>query len=99
MTPLCPRRSTRIKVSYSNTYTTGPLTVDSAGNVFFNVIQLAPFSDFYQADVIVSWLVRVAPDDTVQKVSYTNLTAGAPRGTDLCLAVFSDLELPWPPSL
>jgi hypothetical protein len=82
----------------TNTYTASPLTVDASGNILYNVVQIPQSSDFYAKDVIDSWLVRVSPSDSIQKVSYSVLTAGAPAGTAQCQNAFSETSLPWPPS-
>ena len=81
-----------------NTYVASPLTADASGNILYNVIRLAPSNSFYEKDVVDSWIVRIAPSGAVEKVSYSALTASAPRGTDLCENAFSSEPLPWPPS-
>src|SRR2546425_5953551 len=90
----------------SNTFTASPLTTDSAGNIYYNVVQISPAgTSFYSKDVIDSWLVRVAPDDTISKVSYSILLATAtikgeavPGPKDPCKRQFFNSQLPWPPS-
>ena len=90
----------------SNKFTASPLSTDSAGNVYYNVVQLAPGgTSFYSKDAVESWLVRVAPDDTITKVSYTTLLAQAtikgqavPGPNDPCKLGFANSQLPWPPS-
>ena len=90
----------------SNKFTASPLSTDSAGNVYYNVVQLAPGgTSFYSKDVVDSWLVRVAPDDTITKVSYSTLLATAtikgeavPGPNDPCKLSFFGSQLPWPPS-
>jgi hypothetical protein len=84
----------------SNIFTVSPLTVDSSGNLFYNVLQLQPSSDFYAADAVDSWIVKVSPTDSFQTASYSNLVPGAPARTDQCLAAFREGTdpLPWPPS-
>jgi hypothetical protein len=75
----------------------GPLTTDAAGNVYYNTLKLSharPWDD----DVRGSWLVKVRPDGSSAKVSYAALTPGAPGGSDRCPGIFSDNQLPWPPS-
>ena len=83
-----------------NIYLDGPVTV-SNGNVYYNVIQLNSSSP-WSNDVVGSWLVRVAPNGNVSKVSYSTLTPGAPAATDPCTVPFSwsgdPASLPWPPS-
>lgn len=85
-----------------DTYETGPITVDSNGNLFYNVIQVPvnPTNGFYFSDAANSWLVRVAPDGAVTKASYRDLTAGqAPGPGSQCLTSFNASQLPWPPSV
>lgn len=82
-----------------NAFVVSPLTIDSAGNILYNVIELQPgFAGFFQRDVVDSWLVRIAPNDAAEKVSYSVLATGAPGGTQLCLDQFTNEPLPWPPS-
>lgn len=81
------------------TYTASPLTVDADGNILYNVVKLVSGTpDFYNDDVVDSWLVRVAPNGSITKVSYSVLTAGAPAGSAQCANAFSTEPLPWPPS-
>ena len=89
----------------SSRYTAGSLTVDAAGNILYNVIQLkSGTKDFYADDIVDAFLIRVSPFNSVEKVSYSVLTAGAPLGNQLCVNAFpinSDFTLingPWPPS-
>ncbi len=79
-------------------FTASPLTVDSSGNIYYNAIQFHNAVEVYHHDVIDSWLVKVDRNDSITKVSYSVLTAGAPLGTDQCMATFSTTLLPWPPS-
>jgi len=90
-----------------NTYTASPLSTDGAGHVFYNVVRVAGrgHASFLSADVHDSWLVRVAPDDSVLKVSYSDLLAQAaiigdavPGPRDDCKVEFASSQLPWPPS-
>ena len=86
----------------------GAPSVDQTGNIYYNAIQQfngANGSSFYQHDIVDSWLVRVAPDNSVAKVSYSILTALTAPGSDplpgpndACLTAFSTSDLPWPPS-
>ena len=86
----------------------GVPTVDSNGNIYYNTIQQynpGTGISFYQHDIVDSWLVKVAPDDSTQKVSYSVLTSKtaanslpAPAANDACLTAFANKELPWPPS-
>jgi len=83
----------------------GSVTVDAQGRVLYNVIQLKNGTkDFYANDVVDSFLIRVSPDNSIEKVSYSTLTVVAPAGTAQCSNAFhvnSDFTLvdgPWPPS-
>jgi len=82
----------------SNTYTAGPISADSSGNVYYNVIKLQPGGGFYSKDSVDSWLVKVGPDNTSTKVSYSVLTPGTPGPDDPCEISFSQSLAPWPPS-
>lgn len=90
----------------NNRYTASPLTADSAGNIYYNVIELQPGgTSFYSKDVADSWLVKVTPSNSVSKVRYGNLLATAaingeavPDPNDPCKLSFADSQLPWPPS-
>ena len=84
----------------SNTYTAGPISADSSGNLYYNVVQLQPGggSSFYAKDSVDSWLVKVAPDNTTTKVSYYVLTPGTPGPDDGCEISFAQALAPWPPS-
>ena len=80
-----------------NTFVSGPLSADKNGNIYYNAIKLSnnkPWED----DVVDSWLVKIAPNDTSNKVSFAMLTPNAPTGTDPCKVGFSTAQLPWPPS-
>ena len=82
----------------SNTYTAGPISADSSGNLYYNVVKLQPSNDFYDKDSVDSWLVKVAPDNSATKVSYSVLTPGTPGPDARCEVSFSEAQLPWPPS-
>jgi hypothetical protein len=86
----------------------GVPTTDGNGNIFYNTIQQFNGGNglsFYQHDIVDSWLVKVKSDDSTAKVSYSvlvTITAAnslpAPAPNDPCLTVFSEKQLPWPPS-
>jgi len=92
----------------TNTFTVSPLSADSAGNIYYNVVRITGGSvgdSFYGHDAVASWLVKVAPDDSVSKVSYDALLRAAtiigdpvPGQTDQCKVQFPGSQLPWPPS-
>jgi hypothetical protein len=81
-----------------NTFTAGPLTADSNGNIYYNVIRIDPtqpdpFTE--TATTVGSWLVKVTPDNSTAMVSYSALIPDAPS---TCVGRFSNSQLPWPPS-
>jgi hypothetical protein len=80
-----------------NTFVAGPLTVDSAGNVYYNAIKLVN-GQAWNANVVNSWLVKIAANGTFTTATFTSLTPGAPAGNDKCLGVFNLNQLPWPPT-
>lgn len=86
----------------------GVPATDGNGNIYYNVIQQynpGTGVSFYQHDIVDSWLVKVAADDSVAKVSYSTLVTQtapgslpSPKPSDPCLTTFSERQLPWPPS-
>jgi hypothetical protein len=82
----------------AHTFTVSPLTVDSSGNIYYNVLKIKDNGNFYGMDAVDSWLVKVAPNDTTAAVSYSALTPGAKSTNDLCENAFGTSQLPWPPS-
>jgi hypothetical protein len=92
-----------LNTNTATAYVSGPLTADSTGNIFYNVIALmnqgAPWNN---VDVAGAWLVKLAPNDSATTVSYAALVPGAPAGTAAtCPGRFHALAdpLPWPPTL
>src|SRR5258708_24951074 len=74
-----------------NTYETGPITADSNGNLYYNVVKdvVDPLAGFFLNDAIASLLVKVAPIRTFSMVISKNLTTPrAPAPTDKCLRLF-----------
>jgi len=82
----------------TNTYTAGPISADSSGNLYYNVVKLQPGGGFYSKDSVDSWLVKVTPNNTITKVSYSVLTPGTPGPDDPCEISFPQAQAPWPPS-
>jgi hypothetical protein len=80
-----------------NTFVAGPLSADSAGNIYYNVLKLDPTDPYGAggADIPGAWLVRVGGDGSTSMVPYTALVADAPT---TCSTTFSLSQLPWPPS-
>lgn len=60
-----------------NAYTSGPLTADQSGDIYYNVVVLDGTNP-WTADVHASYLVKVPPKGAVTKVSYTKLVNGSP---------------------
>jgi Viral BACON domain len=91
-------------VNAMNTFVSGPLSTDSAGNIYYNVIELNTNGDPWGGnDVANSWLVKIAPDDSTLTATYASLVPGAPGGTATnCPGTFfsdaSNPPFPWPPS-
>jgi hypothetical protein len=88
-----------MNITPANTYVAGPLTADSAGNIYYNVVELTSGNgDPWQQDVQGAWLVKIAPSDTTSVLSFAALVPNAPAGTaTTCPGQFST-GLPWPPS-
>jgi hypothetical protein len=81
-----------------NKYVSGPLTADSQGNIFYNVIKLNA-SNPWNSDSVGSWLVGVSPTDASRTVTYGTLVPDAPPPYGSCPYFFQDEStLPWPPS-
>ncbi len=89
-----------MNISTANTYVAGPLTADSSGNIYYNVIELASSGDPWQNDVQNAWLVKVTSSDATSTLTFASLVPGAPAGTaSTCPGQFSSANsLPWPPS-
>ena len=90
----------------TNTFVSGPLTADSQGNIYYNVIQLNALdgNPWNQNDVTNGWLVKVTSGDQPSTVTFAALVPDAPPGTSYkCPGTFLDLgdrgaSLPWPPT-
>jgi hypothetical protein len=62
-------------------FVSGPLTIDAAGNVYYNVLELDATNP-WSVDVHNSWLVKIKSDGVVEKVSYSKLvTQGISDGS------------------
>ncbi len=75
-------------------FVAGGVAADSAGNIYYNVIQVV-LAWPWDMDAVNSWLVKVAPDDTTTMVTYPSLLPNAPQQ---CLSTFAGQPYPWPPS-
>ena len=85
-----------------NAYVSGPLTSDSNGNIYYNVIEIADATvgDPWTHDVVSAWLVRISSAGVATTVSYATLVPGAPAATAIsCAGRFTNADpLPWPPN-
>jgi hypothetical protein len=91
-----------------NVIVAGVPTADANGNIFYNAIQQfngGAGVSFYKHDIVDSWLVKVAANDSTATVSYSVLVAQtaanslpSPAPDDPCLTVFDISQLPWPPA-
>jgi hypothetical protein len=84
----------------ANTYVAGPITSDTQGNIYYNVIQMAPGTDPWSSDIVNAWLVKITSTDAPSMVSYSTLVPNAPAGNAItCEGRFTQTStLPWPPS-
>lgn len=90
-----------INIAAADTYVAGPLTADSAGNIYYNAIELDPTGgDPWQNDVKGAWLVKVTSADAASVLSFATLVPAAPAGAaTTCPGQFSGAgTLPWPPT-
>jgi hypothetical protein len=91
-------------VTAANTFVSSPLTADTSGNIYYNVIQFNLSGNPWGNDVAGAWLVKITPTDTASTVTYATLIPNAPVGTAMtCAGTFFNLgdggsSLPWPPS-
>src|SRR5262249_47229224 len=78
-----------------STYITGGLTVDPAGNLYYNVVKL-------EATDAHSWLVKVPAHRAIPTADYRPLIPSAPQPTDLGYGTFTNAAprpaKPWPPA-
>ncbi|HEX6098374.1 MAG TPA: hypothetical protein VF432_18790 [Thermoanaerobaculia bacterium] len=75
-------------------FVTSPITVDAEGNLVYNVLRLAPQNP-WTTDAQGAWLVKVRPDGSASRVSYSTLVPNMPA---LCTGEFPANTAPWPPS-
>jgi hypothetical protein len=91
-----------MNITAADTYVAGPLTADSAGDIYYNAIELADptVGDPWQNDIQGGWLVKVTPAGATSVLSFASLIPGAPAGiATTCPGQFSSAgTLPWPPS-
>lgn len=78
-------------------FVSGPPVADSAGNVYYNAIQLDPELPWTK-DPRGSWLVRIAADNTIRTATFASLVRNAPAADAQCTWIFEITDLPWPPA-
>ena len=76
----------------------GPITADAAGNIYYDTLQLSHGTDSWSAQSINSWLVKVAANGTATAATWASITPGLPASNAMCLGIFGNGQLPWPPS-
>jgi hypothetical protein len=85
-----------------NTFISGPLSADSRGNIYYNVMKLQDPSiadPWFGSDVLGAWLVKISPEDEASTATFAELVPGAPAAFASCPSNFFDTTtLPWPPS-
>lgn len=78
-------------------YVTSPISVSDDGILYYNTLKL-PGVQPWVGNHEGAWLMKIAPDGTASRVSYTTLVPGAPASNAQCTGEFSSTQLPWPPS-
>jgi outer membrane protein assembly factor BamB len=79
------------------TFVAGPLTIDAAGNVFYNALKVDLVSPF-PTDALGAWLVKVTPAGESSMVAFADLVPDAPAANGACELEFPGNDLPWPPA-
>ena len=80
----------------SNMFLTGPITADSAGNIYYNTLKLNS-SNPWGSDVINAFLVRITASGAITTGTFKNLMTGEQSANDPCEVGFGSPP-PWPPS-
>lgn len=75
-------------------FVTSPITVDTQGNLVYNVVRLAA-QEPWTTNSLGAWLVKVRPDGTASRVSYATLVPDMPV---MCTGEFPSNTAPWPPT-
>ena len=78
-------------------FVAGGLAAAPDGTVVYDAVELDPEQP-WSRDVGGAWLVRIGTSGAVERSDFSSLLPRAPRATDSCRGVFSDADLPWPPS-
>src|SRR2546426_2272824 len=67
----------------SNMFLTGPITADSAGNVYYNTLKLH-MDNPWGSDVINAWLVKITASGTISSAQFKNVMTGEMGPNDDC---------------
>jgi hypothetical protein len=78
-------------------FVTGPLSADSQGNIYYNAMKL-DLANAWANNVRGAWLVKITAAGMASTVSFAALIPTAPDGASQCRSVFTNQQLPWPPS-
>jgi hypothetical protein len=83
-------------------YLVGPITVDAAGNVYYDALQLPHGTDSWGSASVNAWLVKITAAGTPTAVPWSTITPGLPGANAKCIGIFDESanhgNLPWPPS-
>ncbi len=80
----------------SNMFLTGPITADSAGNIYYNTLKLSKTNP-WGADVINAWLVKITSSGSISSAQFKNIMTGELGPNDDCEVGFPTPP-PWPPT-
>ena len=75
---------------YDRTFVISPITIDEAGNLYYNTLILGP-SDPWRTNHAGAFLVKIAPDGVASRVSYSTLVTDLPQ---VCAGEFTGSPLP-----
>jgi hypothetical protein len=78
-------------------FVTGPLTADSQGTIYYNAMKL-DLANAWANNVRGAWLVKITAAGTTSTANFAALIPDAPDGASQCRSVFTNQQLPWPPS-
>jgi hypothetical protein len=78
-------------------FVTSPISVDAADNIYYSTLQPKLGNPWF-ADIRESWLVKITPDGTITKATYTDMATGELAGKARCEVGFPDNGEPLPPA-
>lgn len=80
----------------TNVFVCGPLSADSAGNIYYNAVKLNKLNPWGK-DAIDSWLVKISSTGATNAAEFKSIATGELGPNDDCEIGFSTPP-PWPPS-